>query len=63
MNIRKGAKELVNVYLDLEDGHGGLHLVEETRGSVHRLRYKFKNEVEIDFFFLRHRSASLFIEP
>lgn len=30
VDVREGAKELVDVYLDLENGHGGLHLVEET---------------------------------
>ena len=28
VDIRKGAEELVDVYLDLENGHGGLQLVE-----------------------------------
>ncbi len=30
VDVRKRAEELVDVYLDLENGHGGLHLVEET---------------------------------
>lgn len=29
VDIRKGAEELVDVYLDLENGHGSLHLVKE----------------------------------
>ena len=61
MDIRKGAEELVNVYLDLEDRHCGLHFVEKTGGSVHSLRDKFKNEVEVDFFLLREALASSFM--
>lgn len=29
VDVRQGAEELVDVYLDLENGHGGLHLIEE----------------------------------
>lgn len=59
MDIGEGAKELVGVDLNLEDWHGGLHLVEEARGAIYRLRYKLKDEVEVYFLFLRPVSAVL----
>lgn len=55
VNVSQGAEKLVNVQLDLEDGHGRLHLVEESRSSVHRLRNEFLNQVEVDLIFLYSR--------
>ena len=63
MDIGKGAEELVDVYLDLEDGHRRLHFVEETRGAVHSLRHELKDEVEVDFVFLRQASATPLVVP
>lgn len=53
MNVRKRAEELVDVELDFEDGHDGLHLVEVARGTIDGLGDEFKYEVEVDFVFLR----------
>ena len=35
--VCEGAKELVDVYLDLEDGHCSLHFVEEARSTIYGL--------------------------
>lgn len=43
MDVGKRAEELVDVELDLENGHDGLHLVEVARCTVDGLRYEFKN--------------------
>lgn len=52
MDVGQGSEELVNVELDLENGHGRLHLVEEPRCSVDGLGDKLLNKVEINFVFL-----------
>ncbi len=52
MDVGEGAEKLVNVDLDLQDWHGGLHLIEEARRPVYGFGYKFENEVEVDFLFL-----------
>lgn len=43
------AEQLVDVELDLEDRHGGFHLVEVAGCAVNSLGDKLENEVEIDF--------------
>lgn len=52
MDICQRAEELVDVYLDLKNGHSGLHLIEKARGAVHGLRDKLQNQIEVDFIFL-----------
>jgi hypothetical protein len=53
MNVGERAEELIDVKLDLENRHHRLHLVEIAGCAVHGLGYKFKDQVEIDFIFLR----------
>lgn len=53
VDVGERAEELVDVQLDLEDGHGGLELVEMSRGAVDRLRHVLLHQVEVDFIFLR----------
>lgn len=45
MNIRKRTEELVDINLDLKDGHGGLHLVEESRRTVDSFRHKLQHQI------------------
>lgn len=52
VNVGQGSEELVDVELDFEDRHGGLHLVEIAGGAVHCLRDIFEDEIEIDFILL-----------
>jgi hypothetical protein len=53
--VGEGAEELVNVELDLEDGHDSLHLVKVSGGAVDGLGHEFEDEVEVDFIFLQGR--------
>lgn len=41
MNVGERTEQLVNVELDLENGHDRLHLVEVARSAVDRLRDEF----------------------
>lgn len=43
---------MVDVYLDLKNGHSGLHLVEKARSAVHGLGDKLQNQVEVDLILL-----------
>lgn len=52
VDVGQRSEELVSIQLDFQDGHGGLHLVEESRRSVNSFRDKFLDKVEIDFVFL-----------
>ena len=52
VDVGEGAEKLVDVELDLEDGHHRLHLVEITRRTVYGLGHKLKHQVEVDFVFL-----------
>ena len=63
VNVGKRAEELVDVYLDLENGHSGLHLVKEAGGPVHSFRHELEDEVKVDFFFLGQASATFFMVP
>lgn len=62
VNVRKGTEKLIDVDFDLQYGHSGLHLVEESRGAVDRLWHKFKDEIKVDLFFLRRASAKRMFE-
>ena len=53
MYVGEGAEELVDVELDLEYGHGSLHLVEVARGSVDGLGDVFLDQVEVDLVLLQ----------
>jgi len=55
VDVGQSAKQLVDIKLDLQDGHGGLHFIEEPRGPVHRLRYELLYQVEVHFIFLWRR--------
>lgn len=52
VNVGQGSEELVDVQLDLQRGHGGLHFIEKTRGPIDGLRNKFLDQVEIDLILL-----------
>lgn len=52
MNVGERPEQLVDVELDFEDRHRGLHLVEVSRSAVDRLRDVFKDEVQVDVVFL-----------
>lgn len=53
MDVGKGTEELIDVELDFENRHGGLHLVEISRGAVNCFRDIFLNQVEVYFVLLR----------
>lgn len=50
--VGEGAEELVDVELDFQDGHGGLHLVEIPRGAVDGLGDVLLHEIEVDLVLL-----------
>ncbi len=59
MDVRQRPEELVYVELDFENRHRGLHLVEESRCPVDRLRNELLDEVQVQLVFLfRRRLAS-----
>ena len=53
VDVGEGAEKLVNVEFDFEDGHGGLELVEVSRGSIDSLWHVLLDEVEVYFILLR----------
>lgn len=55
MDVGEGPEKLVDVQLDLENWHSGLHLVEKSRGSVDGLGDEFLHQVEIYLIFLLER--------
>jgi hypothetical protein len=52
VDVGERAEQLVDVELDLEDGHDRLHLVEVARGAVDSLGHKLEDEVEVHFILL-----------
>lgn len=60
VDVGECPEQLIDVQLDFENWHGRLHLVEEARGSVDRLRHELLNEVEIHFILLLKSLADLF---
>lgn len=52
VNVGQRSEELVGIQLDFQDGHGRLHLVEESRRSVNGFWNKFLDKVEVNFVFL-----------
>lgn len=60
MNIGKRAKKLIDVELDFEERHGGLHLVEVARGTIHGLGDILEHEIEVDFVLLGVVSTQMF---
>lgn len=57
VDIGQGTEQLVDVKLDLEDGHCRLHLIEVPRGAVHGFGNKFLDQVQVDLILLRARLA------
>lgn len=53
VNVGQGSEELVDVQLDLQRGHSGLHFIEKTRCPIDSLRNEFLDQVEIDLILLR----------
>lgn len=41
MNVRKRTEKLIDVDLDLKNGHGRLHLIEKAGSTVYGFRHKF----------------------
>ena len=62
MNVCERPKELIDIKLDLKNGHGGLHFVEVPRGTVHGLGDILKNEVEINLVFLEQMMLVMCVE-
>jgi hypothetical protein len=58
VDVRQGAEQLVGVELDLEDGHGRLHLVEVPRRAVDGLGDELLHQVQVDLIFLRGRRSA-----
>lgn len=52
VDVGERAEKLVDVELDLENGHDGLHLVEIARSPVNGFRHELEYEVEVNFVFL-----------
>lgn len=52
VNVGQGSEKLVDVQLDLQRGHSGLHFIEKTRSPIDGLRNEFLDQVEIDLIFL-----------
>ncbi len=57
VDVGQRAEKLVDVDLDFQDRHRGLHLVEETRGTVNGLWDKFEYQVQVDLVFLDFQSS------
>ena len=57
VNVGERAEQLVDVKLDLENWHGGLHLIEKARCPVDGLGDVLLDEIEVDFVFLRQRQS------
>ena len=53
VDVGERAEELVDVELDLEYGHRGLHLIEIPRGAIDGLWHELEDEIEIDFILLQ----------
>lgn len=58
MNVGQRSEKLVDVQLDLEDRHGRLHLVEESRGSVDSLGNKLLYQIQVHLVFLQSSQQS-----
>ena len=52
VNVGERAEQLVNVQLDLEDGHGCLHFVKIAGRAVNGFRNEFEYEIEVDLVLL-----------
>ena len=53
VDVGKRAEQLVNVQLDLENGHGCLHLIEVAGRAVDGFGNKFEYEIEVDLVLLK----------
>jgi hypothetical protein len=52
VNVGERAEQLVNVQLDLENGHGCLHLIKVARCAVDGFGNEFEHEIEVNLVFL-----------
>jgi hypothetical protein len=52
MDVCKGTEKLVDIQLDLENRHGGLHLVEVSRRTVNGFRDILLYKIEVDLVLL-----------
>ena len=52
VDVGERTEQLVNVELDLKNGHDRLHLVEVARSAVNGLRNEFEHEIEVDLVLL-----------
>ena len=55
VDVRQGSEELIDIDLDLQDRHGGLHLIKEARGAVYGLGDELLHEIEVDLILLEVR--------
>jgi hypothetical protein len=53
VDVGQRAEELVDVQLDLEDGHDGLELAEVPRGAIDGFGDVFQDQVQVDLVSLR----------
>lgn len=61
VDVSQRAEQLVDVDLDLQDRHRGLHLVEEPGSTVHGLGDKLEYEVKVDLILLSCQSLVSYI--
>lgn len=54
VDVGEGAEKLVDVELDLKDGHDRLHLVEVARSAIDGLGNKLEHEVQVDLVLLQN---------
>lgn len=59
VDVGKCSEKLVDVQLDLQRGHSGLHFIEKARCPIDGLRNEFLDQVEIDLILLVGLSATV----
>lgn len=52
MDVRQRTEKLIDVELDLQYGHHGLHLVEVARSTIDGLWNVFQDKIEVDLVLL-----------
>jgi hypothetical protein len=57
VDVGERSEQLVDVELDFQDGHGGLHLVKVARCPIDGLWDVLQHQVEVDFIFLLHQDG------
>lgn len=57
VDIRERAEELVDIKLDFQNRHRGLHLVKVPRSTVNRFWNKLEYQVQVQFILLNEEHA------